>query len=266
MNMVARLFGSTLGKKYLMALSGAAMGLFVTGHMLGNLNLFLGPAALNDYAHFLQSQKELLWGTRIGLFVMIGLHIWSALSLSAKNSAARPIGYSGAKTPFGASLASRTMLLSGALIAVFVVYHLLHYTVCLRAANFTGVDFAHLTDSQTGHHDVFAMVVYGFSIWYVSLFYIIAVGFLSVHLSHGGSAMFHSLGLRNHAWWPVLRKFAIIWSVILFVGFAAVPAAVLAGYGRDHIDKVKTAAAASPAMPVSTAHAAHAIPAQAEVK
>ncbi len=129
MNIVAKLFSSTLGKKYLMAFSGAAMGLFVTGHMIGNLNLFLGPAALNQYAHFLQSLSELLWVARLGLLAMIGLHIWSALTLSAKSRAARPIAYSHDKTPFGASLVSRTMLLSGALIAIFVVYHLLHYTV-----------------------------------------------------------------------------------------------------------------------------------------
>lgn len=266
MNIVARLFGSTLGKKYLMAVSGVAMGLFVTGHMIGNLNLFLGPAAINRYAHFLQSLGELLWAARLGLLAMIGLHVWSAVALSAANKAARPIAYSRGKVPFGASLASRTMLLSGALIAIFVVYHLLHYTACVRAVNFIGIDFAHLTEPVTGYHDVFAMVVYGFSVWYVALFYIIAVGFLCLHLSHGGSAMFHSLGLRNHAWWPVIRKAVVIWAVILFLGFAAVPSAVLAGYGRAHLEKVITAAAAARATPVSADLTAHAILAKAEVK
>jgi succinate dehydrogenase / fumarate reductase cytochrome b subunit len=265
MNFVSRLFGSTLGKKYLMAVSGAAMGLFVTAHMIGNLELFLGPAAINRYAHFLHSLGELLWGARLGLFAMIGLHIWAAVALSVENKAARPIGYGNGKAPYGASLASRTMLLSGALIALFVVYHLLHYTACVRAVNFVGIDFAHLTDPETGYHDVFAMVVYGFSVWYVALFYIVAVGFLSLHLSHGGSAMFHSLGLRNHAWWPVISKAAVIWAVILFLGFAAVPGAVLAGYGRAYLEKVKTTATVR-ATPVLVDPIAHAIPANAEVK
>jgi succinate dehydrogenase / fumarate reductase, cytochrome b subunit len=266
MKIVARLFGSTLGKKYIMAATGAAMCLFVTGHMVGNLQLFLGPGALNRYAHFLQSLGEILWVIRLSLLAIIGLHVWSALALSVENKAARPVEYGHGKTPFGASLASRTMLGGGGIIALFVVYHLLHYTVCAQGVNFAGRDFAHLTDPETGHHDVFAMVVYGFNIWYVSLFYIIAVGLLSLHLSHGGSAMFQSLGLRNHAWWPFISKATMIWAAILFLGYAVVPGAVLAGFGKSHLDKAKAAAPAAvettPAIDAST----NATPALEEAK
>ena len=239
-----RMLNSTVGKKYLMALSGAGMFLFVTGHMIGNLQLFLGPEALNRYAHFLQSLGEILWIIRFGLLALIAIHIWSALSLTLENKAARPVDYSNSKPPFAASLASRTMLIGGLLVALFVVYHILHYTVCVTAVNFTGIDFAHLTDPETGHHDVYAMVIYGFSIWYVSVFYLVAVGFLSLHLSHGAAAMFQSLGLRNHAWWPVISKGAMIWSVALFLGYAVVPGSILLGYGKDYIENVQTQAVA----------------------
>jgi succinate dehydrogenase / fumarate reductase cytochrome b subunit len=241
MKLIARLFGSTLGKKYIMALTGLGMVFFVTGHMIGNLQLFLGPEALNKYAHFLQSLGELLWVIRLGLLGMIALHIWSALSLSVENKAARPVEYGHGKPAFGASLASRTMLAGGVIVALFIVFHILHYTACVKAVNFTGIDFAHLTDPATGYHDVFAMVVYGFNVWYVSLFYLIAVGFLSLHLSHGISAMCQSLGLRTHAWWPVISKGAKIWAVALFLGYAVVPAGVLAGFGKSHLEGVKAA-------------------------
>jgi succinate dehydrogenase / fumarate reductase cytochrome b subunit len=244
MKLIARIFGSTLGKKYIMALTGLGMVFFVTGHMIGNLQLFLGPEALNRYAHFLQSLGELLWVIRLSLLGMIALHIWSALSLSVENKAARPVEYGHGKPAFGASLASRTMLGGGVIVALFIVFHILHYTACAKAVNFTGIDFAHLTDPETGYHDVFAMVVYGFGVWYVSLFYIIAVGFLSLHLSHGISAMCQSLGLRSHAWWPAISNGAKIWAVALFLGYAVVPGAILAGFGKSHIGKVQTSAPA----------------------
>ena len=244
MKIVARIFGSTLGKKYIMALTGLGMVFFVTGHMIGNLQLFLGPEALNRYAHFLQSLGELLWVVRLGMLGMIALHVWSALALSVENKAARPIEYGHGKAAYGASLASRTMLVGGMIIALFVVFHILHYTACTKAVNFTGIDFAHLTDPATGHHDVFAMVVYGFSVWYVSLFYVIAVGFLALHLSHGISAMCQSLGLRSHAWWPAISNGAKIWAVALFLGYAVVPGGVLAGFGKSYVEKVKSSASA----------------------
>jgi len=254
MKIIARIFGSTLGKKYIMALTGLGMVFFVTGHMIGNLQLFLGPESLNRYGHFLQSNVELLWPARIGLLALIGLHVWSALKLSIENKAARPVEYGHGKAAYGSTITSRTMLASGVLVALFIVYHILHYTVCAQAINFTGIDFAHLTDPVSGHHDIFAMVVYGFSVWYVSLFYIISVGFLSAHLSHGISAMCQSLGLRSHAWWPAISQGAKVWAVILFLGYAIVPGAVLAGYGKAHLDKVK----------ISATPAASALPAVSE--
>ena len=127
MNLIKRTFGSSLGKKYIMAITGGVLFLFVIGHLLGNLQIFLGLESINRYGHFLQSNKEILWLVRLGLLAMVVLHIWSAVKLAAENKAARPIGYAGDPTPVVASYASRTMMMSGLIIAAFVIYHLLHF-------------------------------------------------------------------------------------------------------------------------------------------
>ena len=106
MKLIDGLFQSTLGRKYLMALSGAALLAFVVGHLVGNLQVFGPPELINDYAAFLHSTPALLWCARLGLLAMVGLHIWSAVSLSQANKAARPVAY-GKWNPTAASYASR---------------------------------------------------------------------------------------------------------------------------------------------------------------
>jgi len=232
MNIVTNLFKSSLGKKYITAISGAALLLFVVGHLLGNLQLFRGAQAINRYAHFLQSNKEILWPARFGLLIMVALHLWSAVKLSAENKAARPIGYADNPVPVAASYASRTMLMSGLIIAAFVLYHLLHYTLQVRSLNFTGKDFLALHDAE-GRHDVFRMMVTGFSQPLVSGFYILAMGLLCLHLSHGVSAMFQSLGLKNPVYGSLIDRFAKTVAGVIFLGYISIPIAVLLGYGRE---------------------------------
>ena len=226
MNVVAAFFKSSLGKKYVMAISGVGLFVFVVGHMIGNLQIFLGPESINRYGSFLQSLGELLWVARITLIVLVLLHIWSAVKLSAENRAARPVGYAELK-PVGSSYASRTMLMSGLIIAAFIIYHLLHFTV-QAPINGTGRDFVQLHDEK-GRHDVYRMMVMGFSVWYVSVFYIIGMVLLSLHLSHGVSAMFQSLGLKNRNWKPFIDGFAKVIAIVLLVGYCSIPIAVLLG-------------------------------------
>src|SRR6185369_15430235 len=145
MKVITNIFGSSLGKKYIMAVSGLVLFLFVVGHLAGNLQIFLGPEAINRYGHFLQTNPELIWPARIFLLLMIGLHIWSAIKLSAENKAARPVGY-GEYKPVGSSYASRTMLMSGLIIFAFIIYHLLHFTVQVQYVNLTGKNFVEFTD------------------------------------------------------------------------------------------------------------------------
>ena len=232
MNLIKRTFASSLGKKYIMAITGCALFLFVVGHLLGNLQIFLGPEAINRYGHFLQSNKEILWTVRLGLLAMVGLHIWAAVKLSAENKAARPIGYAGNPTPVVATYASRTMLMSGLIIATFVIYHLLHFTAQTKAINLTGQDFLELRDIK-GRHDVFRMMVTGFSHPMVSSFYVVAIALLCLHLSHGASAMFQSVGLKNEVYGPVIDQFAQFAAWVIFIGYVAIPVAVLCGFGKD---------------------------------
>jgi succinate dehydrogenase / fumarate reductase cytochrome b subunit len=208
-----------------MAVTGGALFLFVVGHMVGNLQFFLGADAINRYGHFLQSNVELLWPARIGLLVMVALHVWSAVSLTRENRAARPVQYADWQ-PNTASYASRTMMMSGLIIAAFIIYHLLHFTVQTKEINLTGQDFHSLVDAE-GRHDIYTMMKIGFSKPLVSVFYVIAVGLLCLHLSHGLSAMFQSLGLKNHAYAPLIDKGSKVIAVVLFLGYAAIPVAVL---------------------------------------
>jgi len=229
MNIVANLFKSSLGRKYIMAISGGALFLFVVGHLLGNLQIFLGPKAINRYGDFLHTNMEILWSARLGLLLMVVLHIWAAVRLSAENKAARPIGYAENPVPVAASYASRTMLMSGLIIAAFVLYHLLHYTVQVRSINFTGKDFLQLHDAE-GRHDLFRMMVAGFSQPLVSGFYIFAMGLLCLHLSHGVSATFQSVGLKNQVYGPLIDRFARAAAWLIFLGYISIPIAILLGY------------------------------------
>ncbi len=227
------LFCSSLGKKYIMAGTGCAMFGFVIAHLIGNLQVFLGPEAINRYGHFLQSNLEIVWPARIGLLVLIGLHIWSAMSLTAENRAARPVPYAN-WNPTAASYASRTMMVSGLIVAAFITFHLLHYTAMVDAVNMTGQSFSSKSFLDTeGRHDIFKMMVVGFNKPLVSGFYIVGIALLSLHLSHGVSAMFQSLGWKKSSYGPCLDRFAKAMAIFIFVGYTSIPIAILLGFGKE---------------------------------
>ena len=228
--LLKRMCGSSLGKKYLMAVSGCVLFLFVVGHLLGNLQIFLGPDVINRYGHFLQSNPELIWPARIVLLAMVGLHIWAAVKLTIENRAARPVAYAQYEV-VAASYASRTMFMSGLIILVFIIYHLLHFTVQVQQINFTGESFIDFHDPQQ-RHDIFKMMVVGFSNLWVSGFYLLGMGLLCLHLSHGVSSMFQSIGWKNRAFGPLLDGFARAAAFVIFIGYSSIPVAILFGYGR----------------------------------
>ncbi len=238
MSVFLRRLHSTVGLKYLMAGSGVVLVGFVCGHLLGNLQFFLPPRAINRYAHFLQSNPELLWLVRLTLLALLVIHVWTALRLRALNRAARPAPYAASTPPYGATLASRTMLLSGLMVAAFVVYHLLHFTVKVESLNGTPVAFHQLREPATGQPDVFAMMVAGFRVWPVSLFYAGGIALLCLHLSHGVAAMFQSLGLRTPTCAPLIQKLARVLAGVLLVGYLSIPAAVLLGRGETYLRQV----------------------------
>lgn len=223
MNLFSRAYHSSLGKKYVMAITGLLLFLFVIVHMAGNLQVYLGPEPMNAYAELLQSKPGLLWTARVGLFVIAVLHIISALQLAAENRAARPQPYAEGK-PL-ASLASRTILVSGLIVFAFIIYHLMHFTLGV-----TNPDFMDLRDGN--RHDVYRMVVEGFRNPYVSVFYIISMGLLCLHLSHGVSSLFQSLGVRRKATAAAFNRFAQMSAIVIFIGNCSIPISILAGVVR----------------------------------
>lgn len=227
MRLIARIWQSSLGKKYLMAISGAVLVGFVIGHLLGNLQIFLGPEVINRYGHFLQTTPELVWPARIGLLLMVSLHIASAITLARQNRAARPVSYAQYEV-VASTYASRTMVMSGLIIFAFIVYHLLHFTFQVPTVNLTGKDFRLLEDAKQ-QHDIYAMMVTGYKNPIVSVFYLVAIGLLCLHLRHGVSSMFQSLGLSNRVyevWWS---RLAVVFAALVFLGYCSIPAAVLLG-------------------------------------
>ncbi|MCI0718640.1 MAG: succinate dehydrogenase cytochrome b subunit [Acidobacteria bacterium] len=225
MTALSNLCHSTLGKKYLMALTGVGLFGFVVAHMIGNLQVFLGADVLNTYARFIKSKAVLLWGVRLGLLAMVFLHILTAVQLTLRNRAARPEKYDSGK-PYKATFASRTLALTGAALFAFIVYHLMHFTVGV-------VDPAYLQlRDSLGRHDVYRMTILGFSHPGVSAFYIAAMALLCLHLSHGVGSTFQSLGFKNKKTAVWIDRISKTLAVVVFLGNSSMPLAVLAGILR----------------------------------
>jgi succinate dehydrogenase / fumarate reductase cytochrome b subunit len=220
MNGLLKIFATTVGKKLVMAGTGTVLFAFVVMHMIGNLQVFLGRDVINHYAEFLQTNPELLWPTRIILAVCVVLHIYTGASLTLENRARRGVAYD-VKKVVGASLASRTMFISGSVILCFIIYHILHFTTGTTNPEFMTYKDAH------GRHDVYRMILAGFHNPWAAGFYVLGVGLLSFHLSHGIRALCETLGLRLENYAARIDRLAIVVAWILFLGFAAVPVAVV---------------------------------------
>jgi succinate dehydrogenase / fumarate reductase, cytochrome b subunit len=208
-------YSTSIGKKVVMAITGLILFGFVIGHMLGNLQVFMGAKQMNAYAAMLKANATLLWGVRIVLLVGVILHIVAAVQLTRMSQRSRPEGYH-YKDVIQADYAARTMRWSGPIIAVFVIYHLLHFT--------TGS-----VHPQFDVHDVYHNVISGFRVWPVSLFYIIAMVALAFHLWHGVWSLFQTLGLINPKSTKIIHRLAAIATLALVTGFISIPMAVLAG-------------------------------------
>ncbi len=224
MNWFFNFFRSQVGKKAVMAVSGVILFGFVLVHMAGNLKVYMGQEAFNHYAEGLRTvgapffaRGQALWVARIVLLVAVLLHMWSAWALTLMSWRARPIAYQ-QRDVVAASYAARTMRWGGVIIALFVLFHLAHFTF--------GFSWAH---PDFRPDDPYHNFVVGFQVWYVSAFYILAQVFLGLHLKHGLWSMFQSLGFdeqSRHTW---RRTFATVFAVIIAAGNISFPVAVLAG-------------------------------------
>jgi succinate dehydrogenase / fumarate reductase, cytochrome b subunit len=209
-------WGSTIGKKIVMAVTGLIGVGFVVGHMLGNLQVFLGPVKFNAYAHFLRSLGELLWVVRGVLIVAVVLHVVAAVQLSRRRLAARPVGYKQGSQHEVSTFASRTIRWGGALLLAFVVFHILHFTTLDIFRDY----------SRT---DVYANVVRGFSVWWVVLLYVAAMAALGLHLYHGIWSSVRTVGASNASPNSLRRPAAAAIAIVVWLGFTVIPIAVFAG-------------------------------------
>ncbi len=229
MNWLARLLGSSVGRKMLVALTGLALVGFVIAHMLGNLQVFLGPDALNSYAAKLKSLGALLWVMRGGLLAVFVVHVGLALKLAAENKAARPAAYA-RPGRVQSTLGARSMVLTGLMVLLFVLYHLAHFTFgWTHPEHATATEAVQTLTGPVNRHDVYYMVVMGFRQPLVSGLYIAAMALLALHMSHGVQSVFQSLGLNNRKYEDPIRKLAIGLAWVIFLGNSSMPVAVMAG-------------------------------------
>ena len=231
MNLPGSFFHSSIGKKYLMAFTGLVLVGFVTGHLIGNLQIFLPPQKINAYGHMLESLGAVLWLIRLVLLACLVVHVWVAIQLTLENRAARPVPY-GVEHINRATLASRLMARTGLVVLAFVIYHLMDFTLRVQHPEW-GEHTFRLTDG-TMVRDIHAMMVAGFSRGGVAFFYILAVGLLSYHLSHGLGSMVQTLGLKNEKWARGLERCSAAYCWLYFLGNAAIPLAILGGFLPAH--------------------------------
>lgn len=213
---------SSIGKKTVVAVTGVALVAFVIGHLIGNLTIFLGPDAINAYGAKLQSLGPILWAIRLGLLAILVAHIYFTMKLWQENKAARPQKYI-ASNPVGTTVFARTMRLSGVIVLAFVIFHLAHFTVRV-----VDPSFAKMHTMLDGHqvHDVYKMVVAGFSNGPVVFIYIVGLFLLTFHLSHGISSLFQTLGITNRRIRQNYETAGRILAWALYFGYISIPVSI----------------------------------------
>lgn len=219
MSRIRALWDSSVGKKAVMAVTGLIMVAYLVTHVLANLLVFQGPDKINAYSAFLHGTGGALWAARLVLLAALVLHIVAAVQLTLRRQAARPVGYAGGREPQVSTLASRTIRWGGGLILVFLVYHILHFTV--------GTVHRSFVDGNPYHN-----VATGFGSPLVVVFYELAMAAVGLHLYHGIWSSGRSLGVSSPSPRPLRRQLALALSVIVWGGFAAIPIAVYAGVIR----------------------------------
>jgi succinate dehydrogenase / fumarate reductase cytochrome b subunit len=245
MNLARNIFGSSIGRKLVMAVTGVVLILFIIGHLVGNLQVFEDPDRINGYSHFLQSLGPALWAARIFLLVCVVLHIWAATVLALESRHARGDEPYAVKKWIRATVASRYMRWTGYIVLAFILYHLAQFTVGVAQPASFKANIPHYTMKGDYHIlgftavpagtdvlDVRTMVIRGFMNPVVALFYIVAIGMLSLHLLHGGDSLFQTLGWRNHRWERGLRAVVTVLCAAYFLGNLAIPGGVLFGILR----------------------------------
>jgi succinate dehydrogenase / fumarate reductase cytochrome b subunit len=224
-NIVSRTWGTSVGKKSVIAVTGIVFLLYVIAHMIGNLKVFFGIETFDAYSQHLREIGEaifgyegVLWGIRAVLVGSVVLHMWAAFSLWYQAKKARPIGYQHRQRWEG-SYAARTMRWGGVIIALFVIWHILDLT--------TGT-----VNPLGGDESAYLKLVASFDRWYVALFYILAVVALGLHIRHGLWSAIQTFGANSALKQNALKTFAFVVAAVITIGFAIVPLSVMTGLVR----------------------------------
>jgi succinate dehydrogenase / fumarate reductase cytochrome b subunit len=221
---VVELYGSAVGKKYAMAVSGIIGMGYVFAHMVGNLKMFLGPEELDEYAEWLRTgllhpilpETWALWLLRIVLIVAFVVHLHAAYALTVVNRRARPVRYQSARDYVVANFASRTMRVTGIIVLIFLAVHLADLTWGWANPDFIRGAVYHNVDTSLSR-------------WPIALIYIVGNVALGVHLFHGAWSLFQSMGWNNPRFNAMRRQFAVAFAAIIVIGNVSMPVAVLAG-------------------------------------
>jgi succinate dehydrogenase / fumarate reductase cytochrome b subunit len=229
MGWIARFVRSSIGAKFVLAVTGVLLFLFVVAHLLGNLQIFAGPEAVNHYAESLRKLGPLLWIARIGLIVLAVVHVSAALRVHQLNEAARPIPYVKLATR-QVKPQTRLMFTSGLVLLGYVVFHLAHFTWGLVHPELFSLS-EKLADGSV-RHDVYAMMVGGFSEVWLVVVYVAAMAFLALHLAHGLSSVPQTFGWNHAKYACVFRALGPGIAALIFLGYVSIPAAVLMGFVR----------------------------------
>ena len=216
MNRAQALWRSSAGKKAVMAVTGVILVAYLLTHVLANLLVFEGPDRINGYAALLHGTGEALWGARLVLLAAAVLHILAAVQLAARRQAARPVAYAGGRKPQVSTLASRTIRWGGGLLLVFLVFHILHFT--------TGTVHPDFVELNPYHN-----VATGFANPLVTLFYLLAMAALGLHLYHGVWSSGRSLGMSPPTPRPLHRRVALVLALLVWAGFTAIVVAAALG-------------------------------------
>jgi succinate dehydrogenase / fumarate reductase cytochrome b subunit len=224
MNRLSRLVLSSVGSKYVMALTGLGLMIFVIAHMTGNLLIYLGKDALNAYAHGLMEHPFLLWSARCGLLTIFSIHLLFAYRTWQDNESARPVRYV-REASIQANWASRHMMLTGLVILFFVIFHLMHFTFGVVV---DPEHFKYALEPKEG--DVAGMVIAGFQQPWISAFYILAQFFLGLHLWHGGSSWLQHLGLNGRGYDVLINNLGAVVAAVVVIGNCSIPLVILMGW------------------------------------
>ncbi len=219
MNFIISFYRSSIGKKWVVALTGLVLIGYVLGHMLGNLQIFAGPEKINAYAAFLHSMPGPLLLIRAFLIACLVMHVVTTIKLAIENRAAKAQRYE-CQASTSLKPAKKTMVLSGLMVLAFILFHLAHFTVRVTDKRFETLPH--------GEHDVHSMVIMGFDQHpVVTGFYVIAIFLLCMHLSHGFQSVLQTLGVNSRKTRLTVTYGGQLLSWLIFLGYISIPVAVL---------------------------------------